>query len=90
MVTGRKWRSGFRALLAGAAIVAVALPFASQAQTTGAQAVQAKTAARTVETPAEKPRTKFVIGLEHTVEFQVFALTTVVCRRPARRASSST
>jgi N-acetylmuramoyl-L-alanine amidase len=69
-------RSGFRALLVGAVIAAFALPSASYAQRlTGTTAGRPVAAARQFEVQPDKARTKFVIGLERPVEFQVFALT---------------
>jgi N-acetylmuramoyl-L-alanine amidase len=75
MVTGRLRCSGFRASLVGAVIAALAFPCASSAQqVTGSLPGQSSTAAR-ADAPAEKTRTKFIIGLERQVDFQVFALT---------------
>jgi N-acetylmuramoyl-L-alanine amidase len=75
MVTGRLRCSGFRASLVGAVIAALAFPCASSAQqVTGSLPGQSSTAAR-ADAPAEKIRTKFIIGLERQVDFQVFALT---------------
>ncbi len=54
----------------------VALPCASSAQqATGSVGGQSLTAAHRPDAPAEKTRTKFIIGLERHVDFQVFALT---------------
>ena len=75
MVFGRLRCSGIRASLVGALIAAIAFPCASIAQqgTAGGQSVAAT---HRTDTPAEKTnRTKFIIGLERHVDFQVFALT---------------
>jgi N-acetylmuramoyl-L-alanine amidase len=44
-------------------------------QRSAAQSAQAFAAAHDAAPRADKPRTKFVIGLEHQVDFQVFSLT---------------
>jgi len=74
MVFGRLRCSGVRASIVGALIAAVAFPCASLAQQVTANA-GGQSLAAAHDAPAEKIRTKFVIGLERQVDFQVFALT---------------
>src|SRR5690349_19748795 len=76
MVTGRLRCSGFGASLVGVLIGAIALSSASSAQqVTGSISGQSLAVAPRAGAPTEKTRTKFVIVLEHQVDFQVFALT---------------
>jgi N-acetylmuramoyl-L-alanine amidase len=76
MVFGRLRCSGVRASLVAALTALVALPCASSAQqATGGGAGQSLAAAHRPDAPTEKIRTKFIIGLERHVDFQVFALT---------------
>ena len=76
MVFGRLRCSGVRASLIAVSTALVAFPCASFAQqATGSGGGQSLAAAHRPDAPAEKIRTKFVIGLERHVDFQVFALT---------------
>ena len=76
MGTGRLRRSSFGVSLFGVLFATVAFSSASLAQqATGSMSGQSLAAAPRAGTPAEKTRTKFIIGLEHQVDFQVFALT---------------
>src|SRR5262249_51351913 len=75
---GRLRRLTVRWLLMGAAASAVAWPIAISAQQlASAPTTRAVAPASGSETPlrGEGPRTKSIIGLERTVDFQVFALT---------------
>jgi N-acetylmuramoyl-L-alanine amidase len=73
MVTGRQQR--LWALLVGAFFTAGLLPSVLHAQTATGATGQSAAAARHIDLPAENARTRFIIGLERAVEFQVFALT---------------
>src|SRR6476620_8569673 len=76
MGNGRLRRSSIGVSLLGVLFATVALPSASLAQqVTGSMSGQSLAAAPRAGAPAEKTRTKFIIGLEHQVDFQVFALT---------------
>ncbi len=76
MGTGRLRRSSFGVSLFGVLFATVAFSSASLAQqATGSMSGQSLAAAPRAGMPAEKTRTKFIIGLEHQVDFQVFALT---------------
>jgi len=76
MGIGRLRRSSFGVSFSGVLFATIALSSASLAQqVTGSMSGQSLAAAPRAGAPAEKTRTKFIIGLEHQVEFQVFALT---------------
>jgi N-acetylmuramoyl-L-alanine amidase len=76
MVFGRLRSPGIRASLVAVLTALVALPCASTAQqATGGAVGQSLAAAHRPDASAEKIRTKFIIGLERHVDFQVFALT---------------
>jgi N-acetylmuramoyl-L-alanine amidase len=76
MVFGRLRCSGVRASLVAVLTALVAFPCAASAQqATGSAGGQSLAAAHRPDAPAEKTRTKFIIGLERHVDFQVFALT---------------
>jgi N-acetylmuramoyl-L-alanine amidase len=79
MVTGRLRRPGFRAPLISAFLAAFAFSSPSYAQqVTGPTSGQSAVAAQHLDgrhADAGKARTKFIIGLERHVDFQVFALT---------------
>jgi N-acetylmuramoyl-L-alanine amidase len=77
MATGRLQRGALRSLLYGAALGA-ALPLAASAQQTAATPPAKSSPLASVQETALKAdigRTRFIIGLERAVEFQVFALT---------------
>ena len=76
MATGRLQRSALRSLLFWAPLCAAAFPLAATAQHTAA-AQPAKSAAPAPEAASkgDRARTRFVIGLDRHVEFQVFSLT---------------
>jgi N-acetylmuramoyl-L-alanine amidase len=77
MATGRLRRGALRSLLYGAALGA-ALPLAASAQQTAATPPAKSSPLASVQETALKAdigRTRFIIGLERAVEFQVFALT---------------
>jgi N-acetylmuramoyl-L-alanine amidase len=77
MATGRLRRGALRSLLYGAAFGA-ALPLAASAQQTAATPPAKSSPLASVQETALKAdigRTRFIIGLERAVEFQVFALT---------------
>ena len=78
MATGRLRRVALRSLLIWAPLCAAALPLtASAQQTAAAQPAKSAAPAPALETAlkGDGARTKFVIGLERHVEFQVFSLT---------------
>ena len=76
MGIGRLRRSSFGVSFSGVLFATIALSSASSAQqVTGSMSGQSLAAAPRAGPPAEKTRTKFIIGLEHQVDFQVFALT---------------
>ncbi len=76
MATGRLQRLALRVLLFSAPLLAVAFPVAASAQQLAA-APPARSAAPAPHTAlkGDRARTKFIIGLERAVEFQVFSLT---------------
>ena len=78
MATGRLRRIALHSLLFWAPLCAVAFPLAAAAQQTAA-AQPAKTAtpppATETALKGDRGRTRFIIGLERPVEFQVFSLT---------------
>src|SRR5262245_54025525 len=73
---GRPRRIFAHALLLGAAWAVVACPLAASAQQLAA-APATRSAAHAPDTAlkGDRARTKFIIGLERPVEFQVFSLT---------------
>jgi N-acetylmuramoyl-L-alanine amidase len=78
MATGRLQRAALRSLLFWAPLCAAAFPLAASAQqTVAAQPAKSSALAPAAETAlkGDRARTKFVIGLERHVEFQVFSLT---------------
>src|SRR5262245_47709114 len=78
MATGRLRRGALRSLLYWAALGAATLPLAASAQQTPATQSGKSAAlppAQESVLRAEAARTRFIIGLERPVEFQVFALT---------------
>src|SRR5262245_51922561 len=77
MGTGRLRRGALRSLLYWAALGAAALPLAASAQQTATQPGKsaAPTPAQESSPRSDAARTRFIIGLERHVEFQVFALT---------------
>ncbi len=73
---GRLQRGGFRALLVWASVVACALPNAASAQQMAAATPgQALGAVQDNAELADSTRTRFIVGLERQVDFQVTALT---------------
>jgi N-acetylmuramoyl-L-alanine amidase len=73
---GRLRRKGLRTLLTLAIAAAAGFPVAALAQQYAAtQPSKAAAASRETALKGDRARTKFVIGLEHPVEFQVFSLT---------------
>src|SRR5687768_5614362 len=79
MATGRLQRVALRSLLIWAPLCAAAFPMPASAQQTAA-AKPAKTAATPPAAPetalkGDTARTRFIIGLDRHVEFQVFSLT---------------
>src|SRR4029078_315658 len=78
MATGRLRRAALHLLLIWAPLCAAAFPLAASAQQTAAtQPAKSLAPAPAQETAlkADTGRTRFIIGLERAVEFQVFALT---------------
>jgi N-acetylmuramoyl-L-alanine amidase len=78
MATGRLRRGALRSLLYWAALGAAALPLAASAQQTAATPPgksPAPAAPQETALKGDAARTRFIIGLERAVEFQVFALT---------------
>src|SRR5262245_1333146 len=78
MATGRLRRGALRSLLYWAALGAATLPLAASAQQTPAtQSGKSPAIAAPQENvlKGDTARTRFIIGLERVVEFQVFALT---------------
>ena len=78
MATGRLRRAALHSLLIWAPLCAAAFPLAASAQQTAAtQPAKSAAPAPAQETAlkADTGRTRFIIGLERAVEFQVFALT---------------
>jgi N-acetylmuramoyl-L-alanine amidase len=72
MGTGRLRRSGIGVSLLGVLFATIALSTASSAQQVTGSTLAA---AHRAGAPVEKTRTRFIIGLEQQVDFQVFALT---------------
>src|SRR6476659_6101863 len=78
MATGRLRRAALHSLLIWAPLCAAAFPLAASAQQMAAtQPAKSATPAPPQETALKGDigRTRFIIGLERAVEFQVFALT---------------
>jgi len=74
MVSGRWRRLLLRAMLALAPMALCATPHAQQMAATGAEQPDLAAASANAS-KANRNRTRFIIGLERTVDFQVFALT---------------
>jgi N-acetylmuramoyl-L-alanine amidase len=78
MAIGRLQRGALRSLLLWAPLCAAAFPLAASAQQTAATHPERSSAPALAQETALKgdtARTRFIIGLERHVEFQVFALT---------------